>query len=176
MRTILGVLLVLGLSAALAAAGDTGPGTAYCFGTDCPCGNDDPTAGCINSTGVGGLLTVTGSSSIAANDLAFHGSQLPRNSVTLAVLGTGSGVMPFGDGKFCLAGGPITRMPQHLNSGDLGMASFYNVCDAMTLSGVPLTPGLTLNFQIWNRDAPAKDTPCGRKANLTNAYSITFTP
>ncbi len=31
---------------------------AYCFGAACPCGNDDPEAGCANSTGVGGFSDI----------------------------------------------------------------------------------------------------------------------
>ena len=29
----------------------------YCFGTTCPCGNEDPEAGCLNSFGHGGRLS-----------------------------------------------------------------------------------------------------------------------
>ena len=38
-------------------------GIPFCFGVGCPCGNDDPNAGCANSTGSGALLEGSGSAS-----------------------------------------------------------------------------------------------------------------
>jgi hypothetical protein len=44
------------------------------------------------------------------------------------------------------------------------------------------TPGSTYNFQAWTRDVlcgPPPDpcpSPCGQNNNLTNAYSVVYTP
>lgn len=170
----LGVLLPLFLVSPPAIQADE-PGTPYCFGVDCPCGNDDPAAGCINSSGLGGLLTVTGSNSIAADDLVFTGTQLPKTSVTLVGLGTAQVKKPFKDGFRCI-GGTSWRLQQHLNSGQSGSVSYSKIAGKILEQGYLLTPGETLHFQLWSRDVPASHTPCAAGANLTNGYSITFAP
>ena len=150
------------------------PGTAYCFGVGCPCDNDDPTAGCQHSLGYGALLTPTGTTSIAANDLSLVGTNMPKKKVTLTIFGTQQIANPFYDGLLCV-GGQVSRLPTHLNSGDPGTVQFDNVVGLLSNGPVPLD-GLTLNFQLWFRDAPANQTPCGLKANTSNAYQLTFTP
>ena len=66
------VALACLLSPVVVVPGDE-PGTPFCFGVGCPCGNDDPNAGCMNGTGQGALLTGSGSASISSDDLTFHG-------------------------------------------------------------------------------------------------------
>ena len=39
-----------------------------------------------------------------------------------------------------------------------------------------ITPGTTWHFHAWHRDAAPGPGPCGTGANLTNLYSVTFTP
>lgn len=152
------------------------PGTPFCFGVGCPCGNDDPSAGCINSTGVGGLLTATGSASISASDLDIAGTQLPRNAVCLLVSGRPANFpIPFKDGLRCVTG-DIRRLQTHLNSGHRGEVLFADVIGDYASQGFFLQPGETRAFQIWSRDSPPGQTPCGAGANTTNGYVITFTP
>lgn len=152
------------------------PGTPYCFGVACPCGNGVPDAGCTNSSGLGGRLTATGSNSIAADDLVFLGTQLPKNAVTLVALATGQAQKSFADGMLCL-GDAVWRLPQHLNSGHSGTATYSGIAGMILVQAhFPLTPGDTLHFQIWNRDMPSNQTPCGGGANLTNGYTVTFAP
>ncbi len=129
------------------------PGSPYCFGVACPCGNDAPDAGCINSSGLGGKLTVSGSNSITADDLVFVGTQLPKNSVTLVALGTNQAHKPFKDGFLCL-GGTVWRLQQHQNSGQAGTATYTGIAGRIISQGHPLVPGETLHFQLWNRDMP----------------------
>ena len=172
-KTSLTLLSTLAL-AALAAAGN-GPGTAYCFGVGCPCGNDDPTAGCVNSTGFGALLTASGTSSVLADDLVFDGTRLPPSSVTLLAMGNQTQNVPFMDGLLCI-GGQTERLWKHFNSGQLGQVSCGGVCGLFAAGGLSVAPGETWHFQMWFRDSPANQTPCGNKANLTNAYTATFTP
>ena len=172
-------LLALGLSLAVLAPSSVAadPGTPYCFGTSCPCGNDDASAGCVNSSGSGGLMTATGTASLAASDLSFHGTSLPKNSVALLILGNQQQEVPFFDGKLCI-GGQIQRLFKHQNSGQIGAVDFIDALGLLQLNTVPITfdAGDTRHFQIWFRDAPAAVSPCGKKANVTNAYSITFQP
>jgi hypothetical protein len=60
MKNITLVSLALGLLASAPAALADDPGSKFCFGVDCPCGNDDPTGGCVNSSGHGAQLDASG--------------------------------------------------------------------------------------------------------------------
>lgn len=173
LRTASLVLASLVTAAIAAAAG--GPGTAYCFGVGCPCGNDDPNAGCVNSTGVGGLLGASGSASILADDLTFTGTNLPPSSVTLILAGTQQSALPFKDGLLCI-GGTTERLWKHFNSGQPGVVTCGGVCGLFAEGGLSIAAGETWHFQMWFRDSPAKLSPCGEKANFTNAYTVVFTP
>ncbi|MFT5150408.1 MAG: hypothetical protein ACI841_000389, partial [Planctomycetota bacterium] len=53
-----------------------GPATEFCMGIDCPCGNDDGSAGCGNlgfdgQVGTGARLSATGSANVILGDLAL---------------------------------------------------------------------------------------------------------
>ena len=154
-----------------------GPGTPYCFGVGCPCGNDDPTAGCINSTGAGALLDGFGTSSVAAGDLGFSVTQLAPNKVMLVALSDQQGNKPFFDGNLCL-GGTIRRLWKHFNSGANGQVQIPDVPNLFAIGQpfITFAPGETWNFQVWFRDSPPTSSTCGKKANLTNGYSVTFQP
>jgi hypothetical protein len=152
-----------------------GVGTPYCFGVGCPCGNDSPTTGCVNSSGVGALLDATGSASVSAADLGLSMTGLATNSVTLVVLSTQTADKPFKDGKLCL-GGSVKRLWKHLNSGKDGTLQVPGLLNLLAI-GPPflsVQPGDAWNFQAWYRDPNA--SPCGNKSNLTNGYAITFVP
>ena len=150
----------------------TGPIQAYCFGTSCPCGNNDTTAGCGNSTGGGGRLGFTGTGSVAADDLVMVGSNLLPGKWALLFAGDnavngGSGNF-FGDGLRC-AGGSIRRMGVRVpdaNGGaswGSGLASNYG-----------FVAGETKRFQIWYRDISG--SPCGTDFNLSNGLEVIWQP
>lgn len=172
-------LMALGLSLTLFAPSSNAgePGTAYCFGVACPCGNDDAGAGCVNSSGAGALLTVAGSDSLTAGDLDFHGSSMPIHAVTIVITAPQQQALPFKDGKLCVAG-KLTRLFKHNNTGQSGSVDFLDVHGSFALNTPPhvFSAGETANFQLWYRDAPAAQSPCGGKSNLTNGYQITFVP
>ena len=149
-------------------------GTAYCFGTNCPCGNDDPTGGCINTSGVGAQLTALGSTSVSAGDLAFRATRLSTSSVALLVISPNQRNVPFDDGRLCVGPG-MARMRTHLNSGQAGMVTFVDVCSTYAAYGLLLNSGETWNAQVWYRDSSHQGV-CGGRANLTNAYTVTLTP
>src|SRR5690606_19871402 len=72
-------------------------GTQYCF---CPAGgicaiNPDPTAGCMNSTGAGALLTGTGTTSVTADNLVLTTTSLPTSQLGLYLMGTNPINVPF---------------------------------------------------------------------------------
>jgi len=154
-----------------------GPGTPYCFGVNCPCGNDDPDAGCVNSTGAGALLDGFGTSSVAAADLGLDITGLPPSSVTLILLSSQTAELPFKDGKLCL-GGTVWRLWKHFNSGQTGSLQIPNIANLFAIGGpfIVFAPGQIWHFQSWYRDPPATGTSCGLKSNLTNGYTVAFLP
>jgi hypothetical protein len=152
--------------------------SAFCF---CPaplgpCGNNDPTAGCANSTGVGGLLAASGTGSVALDNLVLGATQLPPLRPGLLLQGaTAIPGVAFFDGRRCVSS-PIFRHAP-VSTGAAGTATYGPGLAAWTVANFGpagwITPGSTWNFQFWHRDAPA---PCGTRANLTNAVAVTFTP
>jgi hypothetical protein len=156
------------------------PGSPFCFGVACPCGNHDPSAGCVNSTGSGALLSAGGSTNLAADDLAFVASNCPAQNSGLFFAGDLqlTPAVFVGDGLGC-AGGFSFRYPPRAVLAD-GTFALANLAE-QSPPGF-LTPGATRHFQAWTRDVlcgppPAPcSTPCGANNNLTNAYSVTFTP
>ncbi|MDC1043587.1 hypothetical protein OAQ71_00005, partial [bacterium] len=71
----------------------SGPvGTPFCFCPmiAAPCGNDSPTSGCINGAGTGALLTGSGTSSVALDNLVLTTSGMPTGSFAMTVMGTGT--------------------------------------------------------------------------------------
>lgn len=152
--------------------------TAYCF---CPaplgpCGNNDAAAGCKNSTGVGGLLSASGTSSVMLDNLVLSATQLPPGKPGLLLQGA-STIAPalFFDGRRCV-NGPIWRHAPVITT-PLGTATYGPGLAAYSVAnfGVPgwIVPGGIWYFQFWHRDTAL---PCGGRANLTNAQKVLFTP
>lgn len=145
--------------------------TPYCSCPVGPCGNNYAAGGCRNSTGVGALLTASGSSSWAADDLVLTVSQAPNFQFGIVYMGTVQiGPLPFADGLRCV-GGNICRLPLR-NTGATGSYSYGpGIIGLAGAAGCPVFPGDIWNFQGWFRD-PAG--PCGNGFNLSNAVEVTF--
>ena len=148
------------------------PVRAYCFGTGCPCGNDDWLAGCTNSTGAGASLVPIGSASAAADDLAFQGRDLLSGQAALLFVANnavnGGAGNPFGDGLRCAGGGLVrlgVRMPNAAGVADWG--------PGMAAAG-GWTSGDTRRFQVWYRDPVG--SPCGNSFNLSHGIEVEFVP
>lgn len=147
---------------------------AECFGTACPCGNDDPSAGCTNSTGAGALLSFTGTGSVAHDHLVLTASGLPPNAIGLVFVGPPVGRTPFGDGLLCAEGASAMRFPTHSAGMDGVFVEGPGMVDYSRENfapGAEIAVGATLSFQAWYRDAAG---PCGSSANTTNAVLATF--
>lgn len=151
-------------------------GKPFCF---CPapgvCGNPDPTAGCANSTGAGGLLTASGGTSVGADDLVLTVSQLPANQFNVLFMGPSVvGATPLADGLRCV-GGSLWRYPaQQANAS--GTTVYTNLVTYANGNFPPvgqIAAGSTWYFQDWFRDVPG---PCGNGSNVTHAVAVTFTP
>ena len=144
----------------------------YCDATStCPCGNDSLAPrgdGCVNSTGRGGLLYASGTTSLAADDLSFHALGLP--AATSALLFAGNVALDpgfaFGDGLQCV-GGSVRRL-EVLAADGQGKASWQAI-----VGPAGFAPGATGYFQVRYRDHAG---PCGQLFNYTNAVQVLFAP
>ena len=156
---------------------DGSVGMPYCFGdgsgTPCPCGNAGASGeGCANSSGSGAVLEASGSTSVAADDLAFHAQQLLPNKPALLFVATnavnsGNGT-PFGDGLRC-AGGSVKRFAVRTPDA-FGQASWGPGLGA--IGG--WSAGDTRRFQVWYRDPTG--SPCATNFNLSHGFEVAFGP
>lgn len=156
------------------------PGTPYCFGIGCPCNNDDPNAGCANSSGVGSLLSAAGTTSVVTDDLVLILDHLPSSAFGIVYVGPNAVSVPFGDGLRCVHPGPpgpspgtgFLRFPIR-NAGPDG--KFFEGPGLVAYSEqhfpVPFLAGSTWHFQGYYRDPTG---PCASTFNLTNALTIDF--
>lgn len=147
------------------------PGQSVCTSSAalCPCGNDDPGAGCANSTGGGARLEAVGSPSVAADDAYLYATQLPPNQFALPYTGTASVQVPFGDGIRCIgAAGGLWRLGVQAT----GPEGWVELGLGIVSEGpAPIAAGSSWDFQVWYRDPGG---PCGSGFNLSGAYRIAF--
>lgn len=135
-----------------------------------PCGNDFPTAGCVNSSGAGSDLSGSGSDSVAADDLVLTASSLPAGVPGIFFGGVVpiTPPLPFGDGLRC-AGGSITRYSSPAVSSGAG-----TLMVGPGLAGsFGHSAGDFVVFQCWFRDTMG---PCGSGFNTSSSLEVTFTP
>jgi hypothetical protein len=147
-------------------------GARYCYGLACPCGNDDPAAGCANTTGAGAGLLALGSPRVALGQLWTSAAGLLPGQPALLFAGTaqlngGAGVS-FGDGLRC-AGGAVVRLG--VRAPDAAGGALWG--PALIQSG-GWSAGDTRFLQVWYRD-PAGG-PCAAGFNLTNGVRVTLVP
>jgi len=153
-------------------------GSAFCFGVGCPCGNDDATGGCRNSTGQGAHLSASGSPSVAADDLVLLVTRMPANTVGRLYMGAGTTHVPFGDGFQCAGTGGygLFRFPVQSAAG-VGTFAFGpgigEFADSHFTPTGHVFPGQTWHFEAWYRNPLG---PCGSGFNTTNAVSVAFAP
>ena len=155
-----------------------GPGAPFCLGSGCPCGNDSAISGCTNSNGSGALLAASGSTSVAADDLVLTTTGCPPGNAGLYFMGGSTFVPVFvGDGLAC-TGGLFRFFPSVVSPP--GVLTLTNPV-ANALAG-QITPGDPRHFQAWYRDSLCGPppvpcpSPCGNNSNLSNGYTVVFTP
>jgi hypothetical protein len=154
------------------------PTTGFCFcASGAPCGNTDASGGCASSIGQGALLTGSGSTSVAADDLTLHATRMPPNRSAIAFMGAGQASFPFGDGLRCVVSGGVGvfRFPIH-DTGALGAfdeGPIVGTANALFPPWGHIAAGSTWYFQVWFRDPPG---PCSGLTNVSNAVAATFTP
>lgn len=150
----------------------------YCEGTACPCGNDGSAgAGCLNSTGQGALLTVSGSGGIGADDMVLTCSNLPSGRFGFMYMGPDTANVPFGDGIRCVGQGVPFGLFRYsvsliggngsltLGPGVVGISQNFPASGAIQLCQ-------TWNFQCVFRDDLAAQ--CNTGWNSSNAIGVTF--
>ena len=150
---------------------------AYC---DCaagvgPCGNDDPSAGCANSTGSGATLTPSGSTSFESDDLVLSAASMPTNKLAVWLFSHNQVHATLGDGIRCV-GSPFHRFGT-FNTGATGSGVKGPGIIASSCATLPaaycIDAASTWNFQAWYRNLTG---PCGHGSNLTNGVHVVFTP
>lgn len=127
-----------------------------------------------NSTGSPGVMSKTGSCSIATNDVVLMASNLPPLQSGYFILSPDQDSVPLGDGNLCLGTStlgfyaqlPLTQV------GDFGTMSWPLDLSASPAPGVVFLPGSTWFFQAVYND------PNGGLVgfNLSDGYMIAFVP
>lgn len=166
-HTTRAALRALTLAAAtLAGAGSASAqlGTLYC--------NANP-----NTTGAIAMISATGSTDVALNNVTLACASLPFHSFGYFLVSRTQGFVanPAGSsGNLCL-GGSIGRYSLSvLNAGSTGQVSLPIDLVSIPHPTAPFTVmgGDTLNFQYWHRDGVAGQPPT---SNLSRGLEVTFT-
>lgn len=121
-----------------------------------------------NSTGLGAVISHTGSRSIAANTFALACSHLPPNSTGVFFFGDAQTSTPFGNGFRCVAGAVVRLTPYATANGAGDVASAIDFSAAPVAGAIQ--PGSTKYFQYWYRNPAAG----GAGFNLSDGLSVTF--
>lgn len=148
----------------------------FCPCDSAPCGPSSPD-GCTNSTGKGGALEhLSGTTSVAADDLVLRAKGLPVNQFGLCFMGPSTiDNAPLGDGLRCVDS-PLYRFGIR----STGSAGRFDSGPGLVAYGDQafdslghIFSGQTWYFQAWYRDPGG---PCGAGSNLTSALAVTFEP
>lgn len=148
----------------------------YCDLDGSPCGNDDPAAGCANTSGSGAHLSFSGTHSVSADDLVLTTEGIPPQNFGLYFMGAGQIEYPFGSGLRCVgAGGQGIFRYAPASSGAHGVLIEGPGIAALSCVRFPaagcIQAGSTWNFQCWYRDPQG---PCGEEFNTSNGLSVQF--
>ena len=150
-------MIISGLAAPGSCSGTIG--TTYC----------DPAN--VNSSGMAGVLTATGSETVADNDVLLTATQLPVNQFGFFLNSKSQGaVMPPGSSGILCLSGAIGRYNAFIqSSGATGEFELQlDLTDTPTPGGhVAIQAGETWYFQSWYRDV-------GPTNNFTDGVCITF--
>jgi hypothetical protein len=160
------------VTAGLVITGNLGPNGA---GYTCPIGTQDCAPSISNSTGLGGLVTITGSPSVLENNLVLTASQLPSNAfgyfLCSRLIGPGT-IPPGSQGRLCLLS-PIGRgvggVVFSTGHSGTGTATANLMALPQPTGPVAVLAGESWSFQAWHRDANPLVT-----SNFTDAVTVLF--
>ncbi len=127
-----------------------------------------------NATGVPGVMSGFGQTSIGANDITVTASDLPLNQFGIFVVSDTQGFVPnaggTSNGNICLGGviGRYQSAGQILSSGATGSYSLTINVNTIPQGGgiLAVSAGTTVNFQSWHRE------PVGQGSNFTDGLEI----
>lgn len=122
-----------------------------------------------NSTGLSGVISTTGTTSLSANDFTLVATSVPTSVFGLFFFGETQAALPVGNATLCI-GTPFFRLPVVTTSagGASGTATFDLDLGALPAGAPTLQVGDTLNFSFWHRDS----NPAG--SNFTDAINVEF--
>jgi len=127
-----------------------------------------------NSAGPGATICAAGSSVVASQDLTLVAAGCPEDTPGLFYFGPGQlAGAPFGDGLRCVAVPQSRRMYPFARAGPMNgnpPGTAVRPVDFGAPYAVALTPGASLNFQLWYRDNAAMMAGF----NLTDAVNVVF--
>lgn len=146
-------------------------GTRMCLGDgsliNCPCGNNSVVGeeeGCVNETGLGARLEVTGSTTVADDDVVIHLIQARTFSTAVLIQGGSQIAVPFRDGLLC-AGYPTERI-EFAATDEFGRArSTVSIIDVGHVQ-----PGHVRFYQWWYRNGSPYN--CMTGSNLSSGMRI----
>ncbi len=131
----------------------------------------------VNSTGVAGVMSASGSLNVVDNDVTLMASDLPNSAFGFFIVSGNQGfvMMPGGSsGNLCISGaiGRYVGPGQIQNTGATGAFSLPIDLTAIPSPTGPVmtAPGMAWNFQAWFRDS----SPAGPTSNFTDGLEVTF--
>jgi len=153
--------------------------TPFCFGdgtTDvgngpvsCPCANNSVAGageGCLNSQGVGAILTASGTNAVASDNMVFRTTQARASQPSVLMQGAAVVAFPFKDGILCM-GNPTERLEVvFLDANGEGSTS------GSVVTGGAVSLGDTRYYQQWYRDPNL--SVCGNGSSLTQGLAVTW--
>ena len=145
---------------------------ANCGGGGGPIGTNYCGPANLNSSGMSGVISGFGSTSVGDNDVELTGSQLPASQFAMFVVSQTQGFLnpPGSQGNLCLAGNIGRYKTQIQNSGSGGTVSIMaDMTNVPVNPPVAAQPGETWNFSLWFRDNNPSAT-----SNFTDGLSVTF--
>ncbi len=136
--------------------------------TACNGGIDSYCTTSPNSVGSGAVITATGSTSIALNDLVLEANGAAPGVFGVFFYGDAQAAAPTGDGVRCV-GGNLFRLG--VSQSDLFGRFFLPLDVTMPQSpAAMITAGSTWNFQLFYRDV----VPAGSGLNFSDAITVRF--
>jgi len=142
----------------------------------CPCMNNAPSgtvSGCLNSSGLGGVLTATGVPSISNDTLHLTITQLPAGVQGWFLQGDGTSNgghgVPFGDGIDCLQGNVIFMQKIAIGGNVLPPPGSPPIS---VLFGI--MAGQTKYYQGWYRESHPVGTCGNHSVNTTNGIVVNW--
>ncbi len=140
----------------------------------------DPMNHCVsspNSAGPGAVIGWSGTTSVAANDLALHSSGAVPNQFGIFFYGPAQVQLPFGDGYLCVGAGGVglfrIRPPVLIDAFGTVILPLDYTQPPLDSGPGQIEAGDTWNWQFWFRDPAGAG---GSGFNTSDGLSVIFCP